>query len=136
MFVLFLSSFFFTRHANSVLRTAREWKAHNEMSTITNLRESLSQIDFSRDVFFRENASSGSFLARDNVCNFIQWCRRIRIKECLLFETEDLVARKNEKSFVLCLLEVARYGAKFGECLNENGNVRGSGRLDIYWWLE
>ncbi|CAG0920494.1 unnamed protein product, partial [Notodromas monacha] len=36
------------------------------------------------------------------------------IIDCLLFETEDLVARKNEKSVVLCLLEVARRGARFG----------------------
>ncbi|OTF81735.1 Calponin homology (CH) domain containing protein, partial [Euroglyphus maynei] len=65
------------------------------------------------------NASPGTFQARDNVANFIEWCRRIQIHECLLFETEDLVSRKNEKSFVLCLLEVARYGAKFGMFVNE-----------------
>ncbi|KAH9414241.1 Growth-Arrest-Specific Protein 2 Domain [Dermatophagoides pteronyssinus] len=60
------------------------------------------------------NALPGTFQSRDNVANFIEWCRRIQIHECLLFETEDLVGRKNEKSFILCLLEVARYGAKFG----------------------
>ncbi|UXI14243.1 hypothetical protein NH340_JMT00186 [Sarcoptes scabiei] len=60
------------------------------------------------------NATPGTFQARDNVANFIEWCRQINIHQCLLFETEDLVARKNEKSFILCLLEVARYGAKFG----------------------
>jgi hypothetical protein len=31
-----------------------------------------------------------------------------------MFETEDLVLRKNEKNFILTLLEVARRGAKFG----------------------
>lgn len=31
-----------------------------------------------------------------------------------MFETEDLVLRKNEKSVVLCLLEVARRGARLG----------------------
>lgn len=36
------------------------------------------------------------------------------MKECLLFETDDLVLRKNEKSVVLCLMEVARIGAKLG----------------------
>ena len=64
------------------------------------------------------NALPGTFQSRDNVANFIEWCRRIQIHECLLFETEDLVGRKNEKSFILCLLEVARYGAKFGMCFS------------------
>lgn len=49
-----------------------------------------------------------SFFARDNVHNFIQWCRLLGIYECLLFETDDLVLRKNEKSVILCLLEVQR----------------------------
>lgn len=31
-----------------------------------------------------------------------------------MFETEDLILRKNEKNFILCLLEVARYGSRFG----------------------
>jgi len=33
-----------------------------------------------------------------------------------LFETDDLIMRKNEKHVILCLLEVARRGAKFGKC--------------------
>ena len=51
----------------------------------------------------------GSFFARDNVHNFITWCRLLGIYECLLFETDDLVLRKNEKSFILCLLEVGPF---------------------------
>lgn len=31
-----------------------------------------------------------------------------------MFETEDLVLRKNEKNFVLCLLEVSRRASRFG----------------------
>ena len=31
-----------------------------------------------------------------------------------MYETEDLILRKNEKNFILCLLEVARFGSKFG----------------------
>lgn len=42
------------------------------------------------------------------------WCRSLNILDCLLFETDDLVARKNERSFILCLLEVARIGFKVG----------------------
>ncbi|NWX97860.1 GA2L2 protein, partial [Nothoprocta ornata] len=57
----------------------------------------------------------GTFQARDNVSNFIRWCRKeMGIKEVLMFETEDLVLRKNEKNFVLCLLEVARRASRFG----------------------
>ncbi|KAJ1185186.1 hypothetical protein NDU88_001980 [Pleurodeles waltl] len=32
----------------------------------------------------------------------------------LMFETDDLVLRKNEKNFVLCLLELARRASRFG----------------------
>ncbi|EOB07873.1 GAS2-like protein 2, partial [Anas platyrhynchos] len=47
-------------------------------------------------------AQPGTFQARDNVSNFIQWCRKeMGIKDVLMFETEDLVLRKNEKNFVL-----------------------------------
>ncbi|NWJ08196.1 GA2L2 protein, partial [Crypturellus undulatus] len=60
-------------------------------------------------------AQPGTFQARDNVSNFIRWCRKeMGIKEVLMFETEDLVLRKNEKNFVLCLLEVARRASRFG----------------------
>ena len=42
-------------------------------------------------------------------------CRKsLHIFECLLFETDDLIMRKNEKHVILCLLEVARIGARFG----------------------
>ncbi|KAI5638764.1 growth-Arrest-Specific protein 2 domain-containing protein [Phthorimaea operculella] len=60
-------------------------------------------------------AKAGTFFARDNLSNFIDWCRRaLGILECLLFETDDLCLRKNEKHVVLCLLEVARKGAVLG----------------------
>ncbi|XP_075374372.1 GAS2-like protein 2 isoform X3 [Mycteria americana] len=67
-------------------------------------------------------AQPGTFQARDNISNFIQWCRKemdIKAQPCpapdvLMFETEDLVLRKNEKNFVLCLLELARRAARFG----------------------
>ncbi len=31
-----------------------------------------------------------------------------------MFETEDLILCRNEKNFILCLLEVARFGSRFG----------------------
>ena len=48
-----------------------------------------------------------SFFARDNVAQFINWCRsELGISDTIMFETEDLVLRKNEKNFILTLLEV------------------------------
>lgn len=65
-------------------------------------------------ISYKSDARPGTFFARDNICQFILWCRSLRILDCLLFETDDLVSRKNEKSFILCLLEVARIGFKVG----------------------
>ncbi|KAL4660555.1 GAS2-like protein 2 [Arapaima gigas] len=68
-----------------------------------------------RGVTFNSAAPRASFAARDNVSNFIGWCRReLGIADVLMFETDDLVLRKNEKNFVLCLLEVARRASRFG----------------------
>ena len=36
------------------------------------------------------------------------------VMDCIMFETEDLVSRKNEKHVILTLLDVARRGAKAG----------------------
>ncbi|XP_077509271.1 uncharacterized protein LOC144120580 isoform X1 [Amblyomma americanum] len=90
------------RHANKVLEAAR---SEGRLA-------SLKLPD--RDVVYRSDVQRGTFQARDNVSNFIAFCRALNIKECLLFETEDLVMRKNERSFILCLLEVARRGARLG----------------------
>nr|XP_003469522.1 GAS2-like protein 2 isoform X1 [Cavia porcellus] len=60
-------------------------------------------------------AQPGTFQARDNVSNFIQWCRKeMGIQEVLMFETEDLVLRKNVRNVVLCLLELGRCAWRFG----------------------
>lgn len=112
---MFFSRFLACSHANAVLKKVREWKQTNRSGCASLLGHPSIDIDLERDVPVKVNAPPGTFQARDNVANFINWCRRIQILDCLLFETEDLVARKNEKSFILCLLEVARYGARFGK---------------------
>ncbi|XP_038619188.1 GAS2-like protein 1 [Tachyglossus aculeatus] len=97
-------------HANHVNAVAREFAlAHPEAA------RRLPRVP-GRDVVFQaRGVAPGSFLARDNVSNFIGWCRgELGIPEVLMFETDDLVLRKNEKNFVLCLLEVARRGSKLG----------------------
>ncbi|XP_050762831.1 GAS2-like protein 1 [Gymnogyps californianus] len=97
------------RHANNVNRTALDFQQrHPEVAA--RMRVPQNEV-----VFQAKNVVPGSFIARDNVSNFIQWCRQdLGIQDVLMFETNDLVLKKNEKNFVLCLLEVARRGSKFG----------------------
>ncbi|XP_035236149.1 GAS2-like protein 2 [Anguilla anguilla] len=97
------------RHANNVNRAALDFQLeYPEAAQAMRMP--------GKDVVFQSrNVVPGSFLARDNVSNFIGWCRQeLGIKDVLMFETNDLVLRRNEKNIVLCLLEVARRGAKFG----------------------
>ncbi|XP_071428256.1 GAS2-like protein 1 isoform X1 [Pithys albifrons albifrons] len=97
------------RHANNVNRTALDFQERHPEAA-AHMRVPQNEV-----VFQAKNVVPGSFIARDNVSNFIQWCRQdLGIQDVLMFETNDLVLKKNEKNFVLCLLEVARRGSKFG----------------------
>ncbi|KFU89754.1 GAS2-like 1, partial [Chaetura pelagica] len=97
------------RHANHVNRAALEFQQQHPQ-VAAGMRVPQNEV-----VFQARNVVPGSFIARDNVSNFIQWCRQdLGIQDVLMFETNDLVLKKNEKNFVLCLLEVARRGSKFG----------------------
>ncbi|XP_064024360.1 GAS2-like protein 1 isoform X2 [Pogoniulus pusillus] len=97
------------RHANNVNRTARDFQRRHPQAA------ARMRLPHHEVVFQAKNVVPGSFIARDNVSNFIQWCRQdLGIQDVLMFETNDLVLKKNEKNFVLCLLEVARRGSKFG----------------------
>ncbi|XP_072288814.1 GAS2-like protein 1 [Eucyclogobius newberryi] len=103
------TGFALCRHANNVNRAAQDFQLENP--------EAARDMTLPRkDVVFQSRSvAPGSFLARDNVSNFIGWCRQeLRVKDVLMFETNDLVERCNEKNLVLCLLEVARRGAKLG----------------------
>ncbi|NXH98393.1 GA2L1 protein, partial [Pachycephala philippinensis] len=82
-------------HANHVTQVAAEFaRACPELARHLHLP--------SAGVACNLTAQPGTFQARDNVSNFIQWCRKeMDIKDVLMFETEDLVLRKNEKNFVL-----------------------------------
>ncbi|KAM9117646.1 GAS2-like protein 2 [Pangshura tecta] len=95
-------------HANNITHVAREFSRDYPGLAL--------KLQLPRyGVTCNDSAQPGTFQARDNVSNFIQWCRKeMDIKEVLMFETEDLVLRKNEKNFVLCLLEVARRASRFG----------------------
>ncbi|ESO97761.1 hypothetical protein LOTGIDRAFT_103845 [Lottia gigantea] len=100
------------KHANEVINFTKERREKGieiimKSYFVTHIPENLIQ-------YKENNVKPGSFLARDNISNFISWCRLLGIPDDLRFETEDLVTRKNEKSVILCLLEVARVGAKLG----------------------
>ncbi|XP_041972241.1 GAS2-like protein pickled eggs [Aricia agestis] len=101
------------RHANAVRESARR--------ILSDMQEAEEALALAKALMARgpvnmlPAAKAGTFFARDNLSNFIDWCRRaLGILECLLFETDDLCLRKNEKHVVLCLLEVARKGSVLG----------------------
>ncbi|XP_075069646.1 GAS2-like protein 1 isoform X2 [Mixophyes fleayi] len=97
------------QHANNLNRLARDFRTQYP-DAAAGMRLPQKEV-----IFQVKGAAPGSFMARDNVSNFIGWCRKeLGIPEVLMFETNDLVLKKGEKSFVLCLLEVARRGARFG----------------------
>ncbi|KAH8355376.1 hypothetical protein KR084_000082 [Drosophila pseudotakahashii] len=107
------------KHANYVRQAAEDYLARRQARNKSMTRSMTSglagPILAMGNVHYLPAAKSGTFFARDNVSNFITWCRKsLKIIECLLFETDDLIMRKNEKHVILCLLEVARRGAKFG----------------------
>ncbi|TPP56861.1 Growth arrest specific 2 [Fasciola gigantica] len=64
------------------------------------------------------NATS-AFVSRDNVSNFLAWCRQLGMPDCVLFESEDLVCRKNPRNVAVCLLELARLGGRVGMAIPE-----------------
>eukprot|EP00795_Rhopilema_esculentum_P015482 gene15482-6733_t len=94
-------------HANLVQKHAEEYISKLDV-------ENKIKIPTCRVYYREKGAFKGSFIARDNVANFISWCKDLGIPDVVLFETEDLVLHKNEKTVVLTLLDVARKAAKFG----------------------
>lgn len=96
------------KHANAVRKFALE-----RQDQLGNKSQFVRHIP-NGEIQYKKAVKAQTFQARDNVSNFISWCRDIGVPEVLRFETDDLVLRKNERSVVLCLLEVARVGAKLG----------------------
>ena len=100
-------------HANKVKGYADEQRQVGRLAVIqSNFVRRLEIPQY--EVPFRKEVKPQTFQARDNISNFITWTKDLGIPDVLSFETDDLVLRKNEKSVVLCLLEIARIGAKLG----------------------
>ncbi|CAG0896781.1 unnamed protein product [Cyprideis torosa] len=72
--------------------------------------------ELSPDLPFKcwNNAPPRTFFARENVFNFITFCRSIKVRPTLIFESDDLVLHANASSVVNCLLEVGRVAAGCG----------------------
>ena len=58
------------------------------------------------------NAKKGTFFARDNTANFIKWCKKLGVNEEVIFESNGLVQRQDEKRVILCLIDVSRFAHK------------------------
>lgn len=102
------------RHANLVREYAQRYVKWKGDEGKTESKEAFNVLKYPSVKCFN-SAKQGTFFARDNVSNFIAWCRHaLGIIDCLLFETDDLILLKNEKNVILCLLELARCGTKFG----------------------
>ncbi|XP_076816383.1 uncharacterized protein LOC143462202 [Clavelina lepadiformis] len=100
------------QHANNITTCAEYIRKNNININHKRLTKVPSQfLAYNQGRYVR----ASSFFARDNIANFIGWCRNeLQIPESVMFETNDLVLRHNEKNVILCLLEVARRGSKFG----------------------
>ncbi|VDO05723.1 unnamed protein product [Rodentolepis nana] len=54
--------------------------------------------------------------ARGNISEFLKWCHDLGISETVLFETNGLVFRTEEKNVLLTLMDLARLASRFGLC--------------------
>ena len=93
------------RLANMIQKAAQKYLSENPDSNLK-LPEFV-------PTFKQRGATHGSFVSRDNVANFIRWCRELGIVDVIMFESEDLVLHKFQKPVILTLLDVARRASKF-----------------------
>jgi len=61
---------------------------------------------------YRPDAKPQTFQARENITHFLEASKKVGVPLVSLFEADDLVARKNDKSVVNSLLQLSRVTAK------------------------
>ncbi|XP_075246257.1 uncharacterized protein LOC142339817 isoform X3 [Convolutriloba macropyga] len=54
------------------------------------------------------NLRSGPFFARENIANFLRWCKSLNINDTCLFESSDLLLLRHLKNIIVCLYAIAR----------------------------
>ena len=93
------------RLANMIQKAAEKYLTENPDSAL--------KLPGFHPTYKERGATHGSFVSRDNVANFIRWCRELGIQDVIIFESEDLVLHKFQKPVILTLLDVARRASKF-----------------------
>jgi hypothetical protein len=93
------------RLANMIQKAAEKYLTENPNSAL--------KLPGFVPTYKERGATHGSFVSRDNVANFIRWCRELGIQDVIMFESEDLVLHKFQKPVILTLLDVARRASKF-----------------------
>ncbi|OAF71345.1 hypothetical protein A3Q56_00898 [Intoshia linei] len=100
-------------HANLMTTHIKNWLIQNESLVIGMLNKVDIKIPNSQ-ITYRKNVQAKSFFARDNIAKFLNWCKNLGLPNSVMFETEDLVMRKNEHNVIVTLLELGRIGARYG----------------------
>lgn len=93
------------RLANMIQKAAEKYLSENPQANV--------KLPTSEPKYTERGANYGSFFSRDNVANFIRWCREFGIADVIMFESDDLVLHNNQKHVILTLLDVARRASKF-----------------------
>ena len=61
----------------------------------------------------KTNARSGTWFARDNIANFLTWCRNMKVREEYMFETEGLGEHAYLHTHILTRTYVLNGGARW-----------------------
>eukprot|EP00054_Salpingoeca_dolichothecata_P016703 m.98504 g.98504 ORF g.98504 m.98504 type:complete len:1703 (+) comp22106_c0_seq1:27-5135(+) len=54
------------------------------------------------------SAKPGTFQARDNITQFIEWCKSMGVDDSVIFEADDIVDGKRARNVLYSLMELAR----------------------------
>ncbi|VDP46227.1 unnamed protein product [Schistosoma margrebowiei] len=79
-----------------------------------NSNTSSCDMDFPKENISLKPRVADRWIARDNVSAFIKWCKDLGVPETILFETNGLMNKTEEKNVLLTLMEVARIASRYG----------------------